>query len=230
MLSGYRRLVGLVLLSLMIAVSPVAAQSRVPNIAFGGRDVGVVERLSLEASGDPSTVLLRVEARLTEFADVLDQVLGARGNILGGCSSRLHWAGETSVRGYGDALSLSSRVRYEQWVCGFLGDHRVFRDTKTVEWRLFVEADRLDSVRISAQVENVRSLQNDLEQILGLRVREDVAIPLPTDCGTCSCDQVIEALLPALEDVRFEDAGEGDMRVVVTFSAANDLKDILQCL
>ena len=181
------------------------------------------------ARGDPSTVLLRVEARLTAFADVLDQVLGARGNI-GSCSRRLYWVGETSVRGYGDALSLSSRVRYEQWICGFLGDHRILRDTKTVEWRLFVEADRLDSIRISAQVENVRNFNNALERRLGLRVREDIAIPLPTDCGTCNCDQITEALQPALEEVRFESAGEGDVRVVVTFSAANDLTDILRCL
>ena len=138
--------------------------------------------------------------------------------------------GGTSIRHYGASLGLSSRVRYEQWVCGFLGDHRIFRDTRTIEWRLFVEPNRLDKLRISAQVDNVRNLQNDLEQLLNLRVREDIAIPLPIDCGGCPCDQVISDLQPAVDDFRFEDAGDGAVRVTVAFSIASDLSDVLGCL
>ena len=112
---------------------------------------------------------------IPSFTQTLDRVLGSQGNF-GGCSSRLYWAGSTSIGQYGTSLVLSSRVRYEQWVCGIplLGDRYIFQDTKTVDWRLFVDPARLDNLRISAQVENVQNLQNDLERALGLRVREDI--------------------------------------------------------
>ena len=196
--------------------SGTARQDGALDIDFHGLVIGAVEDLRID-SGGPSTL-------------TIDRVLSGRGNMLGGCSSRLYWVGGTTVRHYGAALGLSSRVRYEQWVCGFLGDHRIFRDTRTVDWRLFVEPDRLDNLRISAQVDNVRNLQNDLEQLLNLRVREDVAIPLPTHCGGCDCDQVVGALEPVVDDFRFEDAGDGAVRVTVAFSMASDLGDVMGCL
>ena len=219
----------LAVLALGTPASGTALQDGALDIDFHGLAIGAVEGLRIE-SGDPSTLTVVLEARLVSPAETIDGVLSSRGNMRGGCSSRLYWVGGTSIRHYGAALGLSSRVRYEQWVCGFLGDHRIFRDTRTIEWRLFVEPNRLDKLRISAQVENVRNLQNDLEQLLNLRVREDIAIPLPIDCGGCPCDQVVSDLRPAVDDFRFEDAGDGAVRVTVAFSIASDLSDVLGCL
>ena len=209
--------------------SGTALQDGALDIDFHGLVIGAVEDLRIE-SGSPSTLTVVLEARIASPAETIDRVLSGRGNMLGGCSSRLYWVGGTTVRHYGAALGLSSRVRYEQWVCGFLGDHRIFRGTRTVDWRLFVEPGRLHDLRISAQVENVRNLQNDLEQLLNLRVREDVAIPLPAHCGGCDCDEVVGALEPAVDDFRFEDAGDGAVRVTVGFSMASDLDDVMACL
>lgn len=213
------------------AASGTALQDGALDIDFHGVVIGEVEGIRIEP-GDPSasTLTVLLEARIVSPAETIDRVLSGRGNMRGGCSSRLYWVGGTSVRHYGAALGLSSRVRYEQWVCGFLGDHRIFRDTRTVEWRLFVEPNRLDDLRISAQVENVRNLQNDLEQLLNLRVREDIAIPLPIDCGGCACDQVIGALEPVVDDFRFEDTGDGAVRVTAAFSIASRLGHVLGCL
>ena len=220
-------------LLLFAMLAPLArAQDRSAlAIEFQGETIGTIEGLSLEpTSDDPSTLLVRLTARFPLFTETLDRVLGEEGNF-GSCSRRLYWAGSTSIDQYGASLKLSSRIRYEQWVCGvpFVGDQRIFRDTKTVDWRLFVEPDRLDNLQISAQVENVRNLQNDLERALGLRVRENIRIPLPAYCGRCECSQVTTALRPTVEAARFSQEG-GDVRVTVTFSVASDLTDALACL
>ena len=179
-------------------------------------------------------LLVRLTASFPSFTQTLDRELRKRGNF-GGCSSRLYWAGSTSIRQHGASLKLSSRVRYEQyeqWVCGIpiIGDERIFRDTKTVHWRVFVEPARLDNLRISAQVENVTNLQNDLERALGLRIREDLRIPLPAYCGKCQCSQIINSLRPVVEAAQFSRADGGKVRLTVTFSVANDLTAALSCL
>ena len=208
----------------------ISARQGALDINFQGQAVGTVEQLRLVPSdGDSSKLAVHLTAVLPAFTETLDRVLTGRGNFLDRCSRRLLWVGRTSIRNHGVSLALSSRVRYEQWVCGFIKT-RLLRDTKTVQWRLFVEPAPLQDLRISGQVENVVSLQNDLERALGLRVRQDIAIPLPASCGPCECAQITDALHPAFEAARFSDAGNGAVRIAVTFSVSNDLTGALQCL
>ena len=214
-----------------LEASEAATEADDLDIAFRKQVIGTVEGLHVEAAAnDSSNLMVRLVARFTSLTGVLDDALRAQNNFLKRCSRRLYWVGNTSIRHYGGSLGLSSRVRYEQWVCGLFGDHRLLRNTKTVEWRLFVEPAPLNNISISAQVTNVRSLQNDLERLLGLRVRDNIAIPLPTDCGACDCEQLSAALRPEIESLRFEDAGNGAVRMVLMFSVASDLTDVLKCI
>ena len=200
------------------------------EIEFEGHKIGAIDGLSLEpAHDDSSSFLVRLTASFPAFTNTLDRMLREQGNF-GSCSQRLCWAGQSSIRRYGASLAMSSRVRYEQWVCGFLGDHRIFRDTKTVDWRISVEPAPLDRLQLIAQVDNINSLQNDLELLLGLRVREVIKIPLPAYCGSCECAEIVDILGTAVESTRFSRASAGNVRVDVTFSLASDLSDALGCL
>ena len=200
------------------------------EVEFDGQIIGAIEGLRIQsANDDSSTLLVQLTANFPGFTGTLDRMLRQQGNF-GSCPSRLYWSGGSSIQRDGASLALSSRVRYEQWVCSsWFGRTRLFRDTKTVDWRIFVEPAPLDELLIVAEVDNVRNLQDDLEDLLGLRVREQIKIPLPAYCGSCECAEIVNILGPAVEAARFSGNG-GDLRAEVTFSVASDLTDALACL
>ena len=208
-------------------------QSHVPSaleIKFQGQVIGAIEGLSLQsAKDDSSTLLVQLTASFPAFTGTLDRILRNEGN-LNSCSQRIYWAGRSSIRRDGASLALSSRVRYEQWICGFWGNHRIFRDTKTVHWSISVKPARLDKLLIVAEVNNVKSLGDDLERLFGLRVREKIKIPLPAYCGSCECAEVVNLLSAEAKETRFSTTGNGDVRMDVLFSVASDLTGALGCL
>ena len=202
------------------------------DIDVQGQTIGSIDGLKLGSDpNDASTLVVRLTANFPSFTHALDHILVTRGN-LGSCSKRLYWVGNTSIREDGASLALSSRLRYEQWACGLpiIGDKRIFRDTKTVDWRVFVVPALLDNLRVTAQVENVRNLQNDLEERLDLRVREEISIPLPAYCGVCECSEIMDALRPTVEAAQFSHVEDDMMRLTISFSMASDLSRALDCL
>ena len=218
-----------------MAVSPdTVLREHVPSaleIEFEGQTIGAIEGLRIQPAADnPSRHLVQLTASFPGFTGTLDRILREQGNF-GSCPSRLYWSGGSSVRRDGASLALSSRVRYEQWVCSsFWGKTRIFRDTKTVAWRISVESSPLDELLLVAEVDNVRSLQDDLERLLGVRVRDEIKIPLPAYCGSCECDKIVDILGPAVESTRFSRTSGGGMRIEVKFSVASDLTGALGCL
>ena len=201
------------------------------KIEFEGQAIGAIDGLSVQAANDdPSSLLVQLTASFPAFTNTLDRILRKQRNF-GSCPSRLYWSGGSSMRGDGASLALSSRVRYEQWVCSsFWGKTRIFRDTKTVDWRILLEPAPLDELLLVAVVDNVRSLQDDLERLLGLRVREEIKIPLPAYCGSCKCAEIVDILDPAVESTKFSPIGDGGVRLEVTFSVASHLTGALGCL
>lgn len=209
------------------------------DIGFGGEVIGKVEQIRLEASSnDPSRLILRLGARINALAGILDRVLGARENFTDSCRTRLYWSGSTSIESYGENLDLSSRVTYESWTCiriPFTGKYiktRNLQATKTVKWRLFIEPGRVDQLKINPRVMNVKSVATWIENLLDLRVQESVVIPLPAECGRCSCEKIVADHNLSLRSVRFENAGNNAVRVVrvvVLFSVPRDLTDFARC-
>ncbi|MDE0101647.1 MAG: hypothetical protein OXN89_04650 [Bryobacterales bacterium] len=182
------------------------------------------------AVNSPDPFKIPLAADFPQFTDTLDRKLRGQGNLLDGCSGRLLWIGETSIRDGGESLALSSKLRYEQWLCTGIGDTRLLRDTRVVQWRISVEPAPLDELRLVALVENVEGLNNQLEEALGLRVREEVDIPFPSDCGRCECSEVADMLDATLESTRFRSTDDGGVRVEAIFSGTGDLTDVLGCL
>ena len=200
------------------------------EIKFQGQVIGAIEGLRLQsAKDDSSTLLVQLTASFPTFTDTLDRILRNQGNF-NNCSERFYWAGRSSIRSYGASLALSSRVRYEQWVCGFFGNHRIFRATKTVHWSISVKPARLDKLMMVAEVNNIKSLGDDLERLFGLRIREKIKIPLPAYCGSCECAEIVNLLSAEARDIRFSSTGNGDVRMDVLFSVASDLTEALRCL
>ena len=208
-------------------------QSHAPSaleIKFQGKVIGAIEGLRLQsAKDDSSTLLVQLTATFPGFTATLDRILRKQGNF-NSCSQRIYWAGGSSIRRYGASLALSSRVRYEQWICGFLGNHRIFRDTKTVHWSISVKPAPLDKLLIVAEVNNIKSLGDDLERLFGLRIQEQIKIPLPAYCGSCECAEIVKLLSAEAKDTRFSTTGNGDVRMDVNFSVASDLTGALGCL
>lgn len=195
-------------------------------ITYQGQRVGSIENIRLDA---PSRLLISSTARFDSFSRTLDRILTSRGNF-GSCPKRIFWAGNTSIRDAGESLALSSRARYEQWICsstlGF--KTKLFRSTFTVHWRLFIRPGEIENIRIEARLENIDDFSDSLEELLGLRIKENIRIPVPVRCGECDCSQVTGSLNPALEGVGFSRDGE-TVRLKVTFSLEGDLTGMLPC-
>ena len=204
------------------------------DIKLQGRKIGSVENISIKGTdNDPSRLLIYLTANFGSFAQDLDHILRSKGNFKG-CSTRIYWTGNTSVRGTGKSLRLSSRLRYEKWWCKkILGKRmkgRIFRDTKTVHWRLFINPAQIDKIKISAQLENIKNFPDDLENLLKLRIPKEIKVPIPARCGKCKCKKFTDSFKPEFTGSDFSSAN-GDVRIRVGFSIKGTLtNELLRCL
>ena len=206
------------------------------DIKLQGRKIGYVENIRIKAAdNDPSRLLIYLTANFGSFAQNLDRILRSKGNFKG-CSTQIYWSGNTSVRGTGKSLGLSSRLRYEKWWCKkILGKRmkgRIFRDTKTVHWRLFIKPAPIDKIKIGARVENILNFPDDLERLLKIRVPKEIKInfPIPKSCGKCKCKKFTDSFKPEFTGSDFSSAN-GDVRIRVGFSIKGTLtKELLRCL
>ena len=198
-------------------------------ITLEGRQVGTVESIDLwNDYGDTDRVNLVVKASFPAFEADVDRYLRGRGFFRNRCSRRIYWVGDTSVLEAGSVLRLSSRVRYEQWACTSLGDARLLSETRSVHWSLYVARAPLSEVAVTATLDDIVDFPDTVERMFGLRVREEIPIPIPPACGACDCSAVIELLQPAFEAIAFSDQGDR-MEVTTTFST-RDPWQAMSCL
>ena len=204
------------------------------KIFFQERAIGSVEKFEVTSDKeDSSRLLISSTVRLDSILSVLDSTLNGRGNLMGRFSQRLYWRTGTTIRHGGPILGLTSRIRYEQWTrVDLLFETlrtRLFSISTNVEWVLFVEPGGLDKLKIIAEVTNVRDIPPSIEEWLGLRIREDIQIPIPTNCGTCDCTNIAKTLDMEFRSINFE-MTNNTLRVVTQFSAKGNLTELLGCL
>ena len=205
-----------------------ATQAGSLEIPFEGRTIGTVQEVALEpVEGDSSRFTIRLTAQFPSFIQELDGALNRRGN-LNTCINRVHWGGRTSIRSDGSYLDLRSRIGYELWNCNpLVGDWRWLGAAGWVDWRMDLMPAGLDSLEIRARVTNIDGLPDWVERVLGLRITQNLRIPLLESCGQCGCIQ--DGLSLRGQSALF--SRDGDVvRVTVRFSVASDLTGALQCL
>ncbi len=202
------------------------------DIEANGNVIGTINALVVETTpDDPSRLAARISGTFHSLLQEIDRTMGEKGNF-NTCGNRIYWSGNTSIRETASSLRLSSNVRYENWLCirGLFGfTTRIWRTTKRVDWRIFIDPSPIDQLRMSAQVEDVSDLPPDIEELLGLRIREDFQIPLPTNCGRCSCAELVDHLEPVAAATRFS-GQEGNLHIEMEFSMSSDLISVLTCL
>ena len=204
------------------------------KVMFQNRAIGSVEKFEVTSDKeDPSRLLITSTVRLDSLLSVLDATLAGRGNLRGRFSQRLYWRTGTTIRHGGRTLGLTSRIRYEQWTrIDLLFETlttRLFRISTNVEWKLFVPPGRLNKLKIIAEVTNVTEVPPIIEEWLGLRIRGDIDIPIPINCGTCDCADIAESLDLQFKSVNFETT-DNTLRLVTQFSAKGNLTELLGCL
>ena len=166
-------------------------------ITLEGRQVGTVESIDLwHDQGNAARVNIVVKASFGDFPATVDRYLGDRGFFQNRCSRRIYWVGDTAVLEAGPALRFSSKVRYEQWACSSLGNARLLRDTRSVHWSVSVPRAPIDQVAVIATLDDIVDFPDGVERMFGLRVREEIPMPLPPECGNvrlCSACRVAAA-------------------------------------
>ncbi len=221
-------------LNLVFSLTPTFAEEITvyeEDLKLGGDHNDAIEvTISKESLGQP-----RIESELIIDFDnlphVVDSKMKALGNM-GSCSRRVYWAGNTKVKGRGETLQLSSRVRYEQWACSKIFGNwlrtRIFRDTKTVLWSLFL--DWKEEPVVTAQVDNIKNFPDWVEEKLSLRHRKDLRFKIPRQCGACSCSDVKAELKPKLDSVSFSGASqEVTLKASISFNNLS-IGEITKCL
>ena len=214
------------LLGLLIGSVSLPCSSLPQEITFEGRTIGTVESIQFENVENRSLIYLT--ARFVSLSSVLDAHLAQKGNLLGSrCSQRLYWAGGTSVRAAESALYLTSRIRYEQWICTSLFKTRLLRDTKTLDWKISVGPGPIDDLRIITQIENLRNFPNDLET--SLRRPLETSFNLPDDCGSCTCSKVARIFETKLDELQFR-TDNSDVVLTATLTAKGDTANAQECV
>ena len=223
-----RTLVSLLVLILPLLV-PVSgsAQHGIP-IPYEGRNIGFVEIVGITNDDRNSRVLLDLSARFPEFPSELDRAMGAKGN-LGRSTHRFFWVGRTHIVSSGPVLRMATRVRYEWWPDLVLGRTRALRDTKTVDWHVFVVPSEFDKLQIGFTIDNIRGLGNDLERLLRARITRQTGINLPARCGACSCEDIFAEVGPTVETVRFSHVST-NVTLRVTISLAANMPAVTRCI
>ena len=215
---------------LVISVSLVHADNHDNlDIRFKDRSIGSITNIVIRGDAkDPSIILIDVVAEFPSFADSIDRALKDIGNF-GSCSKRIFWAGGTSFLDTGNVLRLASRARYEQWYCDkIFGKSRLFRDTKTIHWVVFVKHGPLDNIEIGARLQNIKNFPNWAERWLG-KVEKTTRIPIPVRCGKCACSKVLPSLKPTLRSVKFSRM-QHLITTEMSFSIKGDFTKVLPCL
>ena len=171
---------------------------------------------------------------------MLDSFLKSEGDLDGDRWSRdLYWRDGTTIRHGGRRLGLTSKIRFEQWTMINLLfvelKTRLFSVSTDVEWVLYVEPSglenlKLENLKLVAQVTNVRNVPPDVEKWLGLRVKEEIQIPLPSNCGSCDCATVIGSLDARLKQVEFHMGGDRTVSLIMALSASGNLTELLKCV
>lgn len=207
-------------------------------IKLGGKSLGAVEQFRIEPDPDnESRILLSLRALLDDFPAVIDEVAPQPIKQGNSCSQRLFWRSGTTIRGVsggGSKLELTSKIRYETWFCTEIPviDKWFKTETGTVStdffWRLSVAPASFDKLRLTAEVTDVKGVPPLIEEWLNLRVVRHFDIPIPPNCGSCNCNDILGALKARFGGARFEISGH-DVTVIATTSVEGDLTPLLAC-
>ena len=212
-----------------ICTAPVYAQERLP-IRHDGRTIGAITKIDITSdSSDSSRALISIWASFRNFPSELDRFLKARGNM-GSRTHRLYWRGGTSMLRGGSSLRMASRVRYEWWPdTGIFGRVQTLRDTRTVDWEVFLYPTHLSQLRLAYRLRNIRGIGNDLERLFGLRKTWTTNITLPGRCGRCDCKDLLDDTNPTLESTQFSQRGT-DVDFMATLAINADLAEAVRCI
>lgn len=206
-------------------VADGASGKEIPT-KFKGQKIGSVFTENIKITEDVDRLVVTTPIEFHSFTGTVDAYLQGRGDFIDGCSKRLYWAGDTSIRGTGEILKLSSRVRYEQWICAKIFGKRLktrlFRDTKTVHWNLYLDKEKL---KIVARLKDIKNFSDSLERRLGLTFEKEIDIPVPEKCGKCQCDKAFD---PRLERSNF-DQSSGKVVLGMTVSFKIDVATAAKC-
>ena len=210
-----------------VMLLPVLAAAQTPGVEL--------EHVRFEP--DPRNngrILVHVEAKIEGFLAAVDHQISAA--MSHSCSRRPSRVGNTRILRAGNLLWLSTPMRYEQWTCiDLLVDTlktRIFRKTFDAEWSIRVNSPaRLSDLRLTAGLENAKGIPGEIEQWFDLqeRLRTSINIPVPTDCGDCSCGDLMGSLDPIAERIAFDYRGGQDLSVRLTFSTSTDMTSVVRC-
>ena len=191
---------------------------------------GPLTGISVEPDPDDSSrILLHLDALLENFANDIDKHLV--GDLVSGCSKRVYRSGATRIRSAGTRVDLRTSFRGEWWSC-VLFKTRLVKSTHPVHWSMRVNAPaRLDNLHVSAYLENIKDFPDELEALFDLRAKlTSIRVPVPAQCGKCSCADLADKLQPVAERFRFESVSEGGLLIKGVFSFSKDLTDLANCM
>ena len=221
-------------------ISVAEAQSNTP-IYMQEKEVGRITDLRI-LPGQGENTRIEIKAMFSSFPENLDQVLIAKKDLAEGCKYKLHWRGQTSIRGAeASKLHLSSGLAFEQWICfpkrRILGvtvplnklNFNLLGDAVTVQWTLFVNPARIDELHVSAKLTNIVGYPDWLEDLFGLQITRNIKVRIPDLCERCKCSEIIEGTALTFEGATFSVENERDVKVVATVAVSNDLAAVLGC-
>ena len=215
----------IVLLSILASTAAASSQ----EITFRGDNVGSFNSWDVQPG-----FLIYSSVLLPSLPRQIDEYLTAQGDLeRESWSRRVYWRGSTGISHGGESLGLRSRVTYDQWtrVDLLLGElkTRLFQDTKWVEWEIKIPPARLDELRLVGEVTNIKGLPDFIDDLLVGDFRTEIEVPLPSSCGSCSCEDLAERLNGKFRGAEFTPSDDGSVRVDLEFTVeASD--EALQCV
>jgi hypothetical protein len=195
-------------------------------IPYGETTVGRIDNITVSVG-----TLTVAAVLLPELFRALDEEMKSRGDLeTDHWSRRIYWIGNTKVLSETgkdtERLSLSTRIRYEQWVR--LGKFRVGRSTNTVDWRFWIPASAMSDISLHGEITNIRDFPNWLEDLLDVRVSENLKLPLPVECGSCNCQELTQQSGLELSSVTFRRMEDSSINVKIAFRFSGEL-DVTEC-
>ena len=218
------RLILAVVVMLLAAGFSVAQELIIPievEILYEGTSVGTVQSITVGSGQITVAAVLR-----PELFGTLDSKLNAMGDLeRSSWSRRVYWRGGTRILSgvdqNADRLKLSSRVTFDLWTrINLLFDElktRLFETTHSVEWEFWIPNAAFSNVSFYVRVTNIRDFPNDLEELLGVRMTEALDLPLPLECGACTCQDLSQRAGLMLSNVSFVRRGDNSVDINITF-------------